>query len=210
MTEHLYYQPPKSSAFGHSPKKRNPVAAWEATQQFLARHARGQFRASTRAQTVGPRGFGCEKMVFQSQQRAYELFGEPVESGDHWCAWNLGPSDISAAMELFFQAHQHHRKIVSSFRLSLCFDFRWSHLQDATIEGSSLGLVINDYQGIFLQPTFVFPFAWNDLQHREWLGRVINDAPFRFSEQHFKRAIPTKAGNRYRMLNLPRDWRGAT
>ncbi|AXK71257.1 hypothetical protein DWG18_02430 [Lysobacter sp. TY2-98] len=89
------------------------------------------------------------------------------------------------------------------------FDFRWLGVPDNAIAGSSLGFVIDDYQGIFLQPEFVFPFAWNDLQHREWLSGVLADSPFRPKEQYFKRAIPTKTRNRYRTLKLPPGWIGA-
>jgi hypothetical protein len=206
MTEHLIYAPSKAASFGHAPRKRDARSAWENALTFLDHHASGRFRADIYAECIGPLGYGGGKMIFPSQQRANEAFGEPVESMDHWCRWRLGLSDIPSAMNLFFQAHEHHRKLVSSFTFHLSFDFRWSDIDDLTIEGSSLGFHVDDYLGIFLQPTFVFPFSWNSSQHREWLRRVLDDSPFRFREQYFKRAMPTKAKNSYRVLKLAKGW----
>lgn len=148
-------------------------------------------------------------MIFPSQKRGTELFGKPIESGEHWCKWSLTESNVPAAFDLFLCSHQHHRKIVSSFSFCLTYDFKWSRIEDSTIGGSFLGIYFNDYNGIFMQPTFVFPFAWDALQHREWLGQVLNDCPFRFREQYFKRGVLTKASDGYRTLKLAKGWLGA-
>ena len=209
MTEHLIYDPPKSVAFGHAPRKMDVRTAWGMTQEFIDRHTIGQLRSDIFAESVGPLGYGGDRMLFPSQKLAEELLGEPVESGEHWCKWPLTESNIPAAFDLFLRAHQHHRKIVSSFRFDLTYNFKWSGIEDSTIGGSFLGIHFNDYNGIFMQPTFVFPFAWDALQYREWLGQVLDDSPFRFRDQYFKRAVPTKANDGYRTLKLAKGWLGA-
>ena len=209
MTEHLIYHPPKSVAFGHAPRKIDVRTAWKMAQEFIDRHTTGRLRSDIYAEAIGPLGYGGEKMLFPSQKYAKDLFGESVESENHWCKWRLTESDVPAVFDLFLRSHQHHRKIVSSFNFDLTYDFKWSDIEDSTIGGSFLGISFNDYNGIFLQPTFVFPFAWDALHHREWLGRVLDDSPFRFREQYFKRAVPTKTNDRYRTLKLTKGWLGA-
>lgn len=210
MTEHLIYDPPKSVAFGHAPRKMDVRTAWKMAQEFIDRHTAGQFRPDIFADSIGPLGYGGDRMLFPSQQYAKQLFGQSIEAGEHLCRWHLTESNIPEAFDLFVRSHQHHRKVVSSFKFYLVYDFKWSAIEDSTIGGSSIGIHFDDYNGIFMQPTFVFPFAWDTLQYREWLGQVLDDSPFRFREQYFKRAVPTKASDGYRTLKLEKGWLGAT
>ncbi|RZZ89704.1 hypothetical protein [Pseudoxanthomonas winnipegensis] len=204
--EHLSYSPPKSIGFGHAPTKRNVFDAWDMTQRFLTRNTQGALRTDILVEAVGPSGYAGEKMKFPSQERALATFGAPEKSEGHWCRWRIGIEDVPKAFELFSYAHASHQRKVSSFRFCITQDFRWRGIDDTTIAGSYLGINFDDFNGMFFQPAYVFPFAFDAQEHRPWLQALMKDSPFKLREPYFKRALQTKAGNSYRALKLDKNW----
>jgi hypothetical protein len=204
--EHLSYSPLKSVAFGHAPSKRDIRVAWDTTQRFLARHTQGVMRNEIFVEAVGPAGYGGEKMTFPTQQHALDTFGAPEDSKDHWCRWRVGIDAIPKAFDLISRAYPVHRNQAFSFGFNIAQDFRWRGIADTTLAGSSLGILFSDFNGMFFQPDYVFPFAFDAQEHRQWLRALMADSPFRLSELYFRRAIPTKAGSSYRLLKLEKNW----
>lgn len=203
MTEHLLYGPPKSAGFGHRSRVRNTRNAWQQTQSFLEKHTLGGFRSTER---IRLHCYGSDKSTLDELESA---FGKPTSFQEaatysQFQAWCLDDTTIPQLTDIYFRAPGFPRQDGTHIRFDVCYDFRW-RIDDGICAGSHLGIIF-DRDGIFLQPTFAFPFAWDSPIDRARLEVILADAPFRFREQYFKRAILTKAGNSYRRLKLDSGW----
>ncbi|SDY64883.1 hypothetical protein SAMN04487939_104246 [Lysobacter sp. yr284] len=204
LVEHLIYHPPKSVAFGHRPRVRDIGKSWQMTQAYLQKHASGKYRST---EPIRLACFGSDWATLDLLERK---FGKPANF--HPAAafaqlqdWTLDSTAISDLVDIYFAVLGLSRDDGTHLDFSICFDFKWNGCEESALEGSYLGITF-DQLGIFFQPSLTFPFSWDSLPRRRWLNSMLRDSPFRFREQYFQRAIPTKAGKRYRTLKLQKGW----
>jgi hypothetical protein len=137
---------------------------------------------------------------------ARESFGKEIDDAYTVRQWKLVPQQLPKALDLFFTCSQWPQQKMGPVILNICYDFHWRAFENDSVNKSILGVTFNS-QKIFLQPTFVFPFAWNAREHLDWLNQIMTNSPFRFRDQYFKRNMPAKIGTGYRTVKLPKDWR---
>jgi hypothetical protein len=102
-------------------------------------------------------------------------------------------------------------------RLSFCIDFFWRDGSETQapparfVTGwtprhaySNLGVTVSN--GLFLQPSFWFPYAWGSSSLAHLLTEISPSLPFTFRAEYFKRAILNKRGDAFRFLRtVPRS-----
>jgi hypothetical protein len=100
-------------------------------------------------------------------------------------------------------------------RLSFCIDFFWRDGSESQAPParfatgwtprhaySHLGVTISN--GLFLQPSFWFPYAWGSRSLTHLLNEISPALPFTFRAEYFKRGILNKRGDAFRLLRAVR------
>ena len=208
MSEILIYTPPKSAAFGHDARIRDPKKAWSFTEQFLSVHTVASLRQNIKFQCwVQNDGLGADAAC-SSLKAARASFGNESDNSHTIREWNLEQDNFPRALELLFEFGHVPPEKSGYVSLDLCYDFTWREFPGSQVDPSFLGIIFNGKR-IFLQPYFLFPIAWDAREYARWLDQITDSAPFRFRDQYFKRGIPTKRDHHYRVLKLPKGWRAA-
>lgn len=201
MSELLAYRPPKSAGFGHKSNARDAADAWQETQSFLSLHCIVDAPSIIEVLCWAPSKRTERQIAEQALREARARLGPESGAGAQWF---LEPDKLAAALELFFFCEQWPRQQLGPIEVSFLLKLRWREFPDLNKPQSTLGLRFGA-QGLFLQPTFVFPFSWDSLDQRAWLEGAAMTAPFRFREEYFKRGVPTKSGG-YRSAKIPEGW----
>ena len=208
MSEILTYTPPKSAAFGHDARIRDPKKAWSLAEQFLSVHTVATLRQDVKFQCWAPNEWTDAEAANSCLEAARASFGNEPDDTHTIREWILGKDQIPRAIELLFECSKLPPKNAGRVSLDLCHDFIWREFPKESVDPSFLGIFFSNTK-IFLQPYFLFPIAWDDREYAHWLEQITDSAPFRFRDQYFKRGIPTKRDHHYRFLNLPKGWRAA-
>jgi len=208
MSELLVYAPPKSAAFGHEARTRDPKTAWSLTERFLSAHTVPTLRKDVRFECWAPNDWTDTEVANASLETARANFGRERDDSHTVRHWALAPEQLQTALDLFFACDRWRQQDMGPIVVNICYDFYWRIFADAPVRKSRLGVTFNR-QRVFLRPSFVFPFPWDSREYVDWLDVITASAPFRFRDEYFKRAIPTKSGDDYRVLKLLKGWRTA-
>ena len=216
MAEQVLYHPPKSMSFGHPAGGRDARAAWQAVERFLTTHTISLLRDRVEFQCPLPSDGLDETVAREYLDYVTDKLGPQTSTGAHH-VWSMDPQRLSLCLEVVFGEDRWPKQRFGPARLVFCYDFVWRRVagEHASVErdgprgevpkSSFLNVLIGS-QRVFVQPMFFFPFCWDSTEIKELLKTVSVDLPFRFSPHHFQRVMPSKQGNSYRALKLPKDW----
>jgi hypothetical protein len=65
---------------------------------------------------------------------------------------------------------------------------------------SNLGIIVED--NLFIQPTFLFPYAWGSSALSDLLAEIAVKLPIKLRPHNFRRAIVNKRGDAFRLLRI--------
>lgn len=216
--ERVIYHPPKSVAFGHQARKRDPRLAWSMTKSFLEAFTDYRFGFGD-LQVHLPGEWTSEAAATASLTRARDLLGpeDPRYQAKMWRFSDEG--QLPSVLELALDNDKWPNETIPPVALHFFYTFVWRDLtilpagsahqhDDQTWHANDSNLGISLNRGpLFLQPTFVFPFPWDSPEFAEFLAQIEPAAPFRFRDQYFKRLLPSKKGGDLRSVNLKKGWR---
>ncbi len=105
------------------------------------------------------------------------------------------------------------------FHLHFGFDFFWrghSELQTPPVRKpfligepldwgpcnpySELGVIVED--NIFVQPSFLFPYAWGSTAIADLLAEIAPKLPIKLRPHYFRRAVVNKRGDAFKLLRI--------
>jgi hypothetical protein len=212
LVEWVFYHPPKSSAFGHGSRFRDPQRTWECLKDFLAKltdaEAPLEIDLSCRAASKWLR----EEVANARLREAETRFGAPNRSdpvnGAHWA---LAPEQLEDAVSFELGAAPATDDSLPPSGLHFHYRFHW-RIPGQPVqapEGGTSRLGVRLQAGAFLlQPGFVFTASLDAPAFREQLIAVEAAAPFRLSDLNFKRwLLPEDGKSNGRYLKPDRDWR---
>jgi hypothetical protein len=206
-SEWLIYRPPKSVSFGHQARVRDARRAWTLVDDFLKLHT--DFVPGHHLI------FTCYRAAEQADAMiaaAKAILGAETSANTHRIEWKIRPEQLSKAIALSLDAERTPEQAKSA-DLSIHFSFTWKNwvLPSAPNEPrdrwSTLGVIIHA-GSVFLQPTFVFPAAYDSASLRAYLTVIEPSLPFRFRDQYFQRWLfPVGQNSSGRTRKLNKNWR---
>jgi hypothetical protein len=227
--ERLCYQPPKSAAYGHASRLRNPRVGWPFTVEFLEKFTiHYDYIAGIRLSCSKPGKYTDETVAINRIQAAEKIFG-PVTNA-FFPEWKLTLDQLPLAIEFALDDDKWPRQDLGPVSLYFSYILLWREFlvcpapsrqdvveymrQDKWDDPgksplSRLGVSLGQRR-LFLQPFFQFPFPYNSETGREFLACIEENLPFRFRDQYFKRMPRSKKGTYGRMRKLPKGWRQVT
>lgn len=126
---------------------------------------------------------------------------------------------VMAALEIASHLPKTKIQWCVPFRLHFGFDFFWrghSELQAPPVRKpfvigepldcgprnpySELGVTIRD--SLFLQPSFLFPYAWGSSALSDLLTEIAPKLPIKLRTQYFRRAVVNRRGDAFKMLGV--------
>ncbi len=223
LHECVVYHPPKSVAFGHQSRPRNPREAWPKVLAFLNDFTQFELSPNIRLNYYGKNAADSDEFT-QRVSLARQLFGHekhPTEPNQQLTfTWELQPEQLDHAREFAFDDDKLPKQALGSTDLHICYYFLWRDYScvHTTIQHqrardyswangwSSIGISFGGNR-LFLQPFFVFPYHFLSPMFLSHLMKIEASLPFRIREQYFKRCLRTKKGNFGRFLKLDKNWR---
>lgn len=218
--ERVLYAPPKSVAFGHQSRVRDPRRAWPMVAGFMDAFALGRLAPGIGLDCYGVDESNNEIVVEERISEARRLFGpekNPSTAPRHTRTWELQPEQLAVAIGFALDDDKWPKQELGPVRLHFRYHFLWRDLldfaswQDVTelplIDAwSSLGVSLGS-QRVFLQPRLVFPLDYYSVELASFLMRIEEYIPFRLRDQYFKRWLRSKASTYGRVLKLDKMWR---
>lgn len=213
--EWVVYHPPKSVAFGHQSKVRDPRKAWPMVAEFLASCAQLEFGHLAELTCYQPNEWTEATVAVARIREARQLF--ELENGptEQHPRWTVTESNLKEAIRFALDDDRFSKQQMGPSRLHFYYHFLWREferlpywpIENEKRDRRSLAGVTLGYKGLFIQPTFVFPAPWSSAFLKDFLAGIEPIVPFRLRDQYFKRALPSKSGGHSRFLKLPKDWR---
>ncbi len=208
----IYYQPPKSVAFGHTPKTRDIVKAWQETLFFLNQHTEfSPYPSSLEIQVMRDPRWTDPEFTELCVREARLLFGEP-ELRDPKDSFTWRPPIFRLEEAISFALRDSHRprQEMGPTRVHFFYTFNWKRdSRDSLKERSSsmcrLGVSLGGRR-LFLGTSFFFPFSEPTGEFAEFIADIQRDLPFDLKEPYFMTAIPTKSGHSYKYRKLAPGW----
>jgi hypothetical protein len=205
----IEYAAPKSAAFGHAPRLRNPRNAWDATQIFLREHTDAELGEPLKLSLSGPSEWTDQAVVLATRADATQSFGPATRiSGEHF-EWDLPAASLVAALEFAFADDQRPKQSVGPVHLYLTYTFRWKMMANAPSQRplNRLGAMLGARR-MFLQPTFVFEATDSDADFIRSLRELEAAMPFAPKETNYHRVEVKKSGRGYKLVKLRKGWMG--
>jgi hypothetical protein len=225
--DRVYYQPPKSVAYGHASRIRNARVAWPVTIEFFERFTIYQISPRISLSCQQPGKYINEDIAINRIKTARDIFGP--ETNPSCTEWQLTNEQLSMAIDFVLDDDKFPRQKPGSVRLYFSYTFfwrdflvqplspgdkvfifdriikdQWNHL--GTDPLCSMGIHLGSRR-LFIQPAFVFPFPYDSRITIDFLARIEESLPFRFRDQYFKRMIRSNKGTYGKMRKLPKGWR---
>jgi hypothetical protein len=216
--EWVFYDPPKSVAFGHQSKPRDARRAWPVIERFLSEFTQSSLGPRIELSCQSPNVARDNLYNVPRADEARRLFGPETSDPRYFPSWKIEASQLEQALQFAFDDDKFPKQKEGPTRLYFSYSFSWiefhQHIRDmqehdARSPISSLGIYIGG-RGVFLQPWFVFPAPWTSDELKHFIARIEPLTPFRFRDQYFKRVLPIKGKGKYwgKTLKLDKDWRG--
>ena len=221
--EWVVYDPPKSVAFGHLSRTRDPRRAWPLVQRFLTDLTEYTLGHHAELMCVLP-GEGADANVARERiEEARRSFGPELSSEKGFqtnLRWKIGESGLASALQLAFDDDRFPPQQHGPTRLSFGYEFTWNEFNrrgkvrgetDVRRSVSTLGLIAGQRR-LFLQPKFVYQAPSNSESPKDFIDRTESMVPFRFRNQYFKRWLSPRSRktNFGRYLHLDANWRRST
>ena len=215
--EWVVYHPPKSVAFGHQCRIRDPRRAWPLVEQFVVGWTKYSFgqHVTLVCSSASPQ---TDAEVAESRlTEARRIFGLETSAPQVFSSWNLRESQIASAIEFALDNDKFPKQQMPPAVFSFAYRFVWKEFEEGAEQSagnesrnptSTLGVSIG-FRGLFLQPHFIFPAPSNSEFLKKFIGRLDPAVPFRFRDQYFKRWLPPKNAKTGfgRYLKLDPNWR---
>src|SRR5688572_5523291 len=160
MSEGLAYLPPKSVSFGHAARTRNALVAWKMTQDFLATHCIASLRNTFDFRVWTPNEWTETEPAIVSLEAARARLGPEKDVASTVRSWSLPSDMLQESLDLFFASLRLPRQQMGPVAFNVCFDLQWRALPGGPSNGSRIGVFFDSASSVFLQPHFIFPFAW--------------------------------------------------
>jgi hypothetical protein len=215
VREWVVYQPPKSAAFGHNSKPRDPRLVWPKVETFLSGLADVELGRISELICDGPSKWTDAQIATVRMAEARQLMGREAERSTPDSCWKLSESQIAPAVQFALDDDKFPKQEMGPTRLHVCYSFLWPEFErlpywmakgETRRPNSDLGVTVGSGR-LFLQPAFVFPAPWNSEILRNFITHIGQIVPFRFRDQYFKRWLPPRGSAQGRRLNLPKNWR---
>jgi hypothetical protein len=196
--EWTIYHPPKSVSFGHQSRVRDRRRAWAMTDKFLTELTTPKLIPGIDLECVADPAMIPQDIATACVSRAQQLFGGEQNPSGPIRRWSLTEEQLPDAVQLALDVDQWPPQPCGAVRLHFGYSFAWRELTDRSPPSGHVGLdpvwvqdastlgVIIDQKQIFLQPTFVFPFARGSSKFEDFFSRVDKLCPFRFRDAYFK------------------------
>jgi hypothetical protein len=208
-SERLIYHPPKSAAFGHQARLRDARAAWKATEAFIDEWTVYHLSPQIRLDCYGQQPSTDPRISLDRIQAARRQFGEesnPSNDPRHTKSWPLEPKRLSDAIAFALDDDKWPRQALGPTSLYFWYTFQWRDLPSVPEQPSHFGIFLGN-QRVFLQPTLVFPAAYDAPSLRAFLTRLETALPFRLRDHYFKRWVASQKSRHGTVRKLDKNWR---
>lgn len=224
-SEWVVYHPPKSAAFGHRMRAKTARKAWQQIGKFL------QTVEDIAVNPIEARKLTCylppatDRDIALERIREAELeFGTPngrFES-DHPHSnssvhWNLRPDQIMQGVNFTLDDDRYPEQATGPTAFHFTYLFNWPQFPNDKADqfgnrprnGISIWIGKSTLgRGIFLQPHFEIPLAWDSPNFRAFLLEVEPQLPFKPSDSNFQRwLLPKTSKSLGRQRKLEKGWR---
>jgi hypothetical protein len=220
--EVVLYAPPKSLAFGHQARIRDPRIAWPAISKFLDDFALYRLDPYVRFDCCGLGESMGHAVASERIEVARRLFGTEKNSAAdprHTRVWQLQPEQLPDAIAFSLDDDKWPKQNHGAVSLFFRYQILWREFLKRppvsrddllrlplTDDWSFLGVFLGGRRA-FLQPHLVFPFHYCSDELAAFLRRIEETLPFQFRDQYFKRWLRSKNGGYGRVLKLDKLWR---
>jgi hypothetical protein len=207
--ERLVYHPPKSAAFGHQARIRDARVAWKATEAFLNEWTVYQLSPQIRLDCYGQQPSTDSTVSLARIEEARKQFGEesnPSSDPRHTKSWPLESERLAEAIAFALDDDKWPRQALGPSNLHFWYSFQWRALPSVPEQPSHLGIFLGN-QRAFLQPTLVFPAAYDAPNLRAFLVKLEGALPFRLRNQYFKRWLASQRSKHGIVRKLDKNWR---
>jgi len=206
----IEYAAPKSVAFGHAPRFRNPRKAWEATQTFLRDHTAADLGVPLNLSLSGPSQWTDPAVVQATRAEATQTFGPATRVSGESFNWELPVASLPEALEFAFADAQRPKQSVGPVHLYLRYTFRWKIMPNPQPlrPANSLGVMVGARR-MFLQPTFVFEASDSDVDFISRLRELEAAMQFVPNDNYYSRVEAKKSGRGHKLVKLHKGWMGA-
>jgi hypothetical protein len=209
QTERLVYHPPKFAAFGHQARIRDARAAWNATEAFLNKWTVYQLSPQIRLDCYGQQPSTDSAVSLARIEAARRQFGKesnPSSDPRHTKSWPLKPERLVEAIAFALDDDKWPRQALGPTSLHFWYTFQWRDLPSVPEQPSHFGIFLGN-QRAFLQPTLVFPAAYDAPSLRAFLTKLEDALPFRLRNQYFKRWFASQKSKHGTVRKLDKNWR---
>jgi hypothetical protein len=201
--EWVVYHPPKSVAFGHQSRIRDPRRAWPTVERFLNELTQFIVGHHIGLTCHDPSTHTDPTVATARIDEARRCFGPEIPQGVHRTdpRWNLSESQIASAVQFALDDDRFPTQQLGPTRFSFGYQFTWNEFNrpaKPTSESESrnrtsfLGIIVGQKR-LFLQPNFIYPAPWNSESLKDFIDRTESIVPFRFRDQYFKRWLPPRS-----------------
>ncbi len=203
----IEYAAPKSAAFGHAPRFRNPRKAWEATQTFLRDRTVADLSAPLNLSLSGPSQWTDDAVVQATRAEATRTFGPATRISGEFFSWDLPVASLPEALEFAFADEQRPKQSVGPVHLYLSYTFRWNFMPNpqSLRPANRLGVMLGARR-MFLQPNFVFEASDSDVDFISRLRELEAAMPFAPKDNYYYRVEPKKSGRGQKLVKLHKGW----
>jgi len=217
--EWVVYHPPKSVAFGHQSRPRDPRLALPIAEKFLNEWA--QYLLGDRIELT------CHELADRTSSpvglarlaEARQRFGPELPTSPRYPTfprWELDKTQLQSAIQFALDDDKFPKQKDGPTTLRLAYYFTWKLSDwirefppagDGRDSTSHVGLTIGG-QRLFVQPFIVFPLPWDSPMLHAMLARLEPTIPFRFRDQYFARWLRPRSPSSYgRHLKLKPGWK---
>jgi hypothetical protein len=212
----VVYSPPKSAAFGHGSRARDPRRAWKALERFLAEHTHAELHPPLKVTVFGPSQWTDHAIATATRNEGVERFGPVTSISGDFYNWELPAAHLSEALEFAFADEDRPKQQLGPVMLHLWYSFSWTGMpasppaeHDGHVgRGNRLGVSIGGRR-VHIQPSFSFAASDQDSHFIANL-RVLEAAmPFVPNDRYYYRVEPKKSGKGKKLVKLQKGWKGA-